>query len=402
MIAFRRRRSPESIRGKVVAITGGSRGLGLLLAREFAREGCRVAICARDADELDRAKRDLEGRGAEVLAVVCDVGDREEVHGFVGRVLEHFGPVDILVNNAGIIEVGPIEDLPLDAYERAMATMYWGTVYPTFAVLPSMRARGDGRIVNITSIGGKLSIPHLAPYSSAKFAAVGFSEGLRAELPGSGVSVTTVVPGLMRTGSHLNARFGGRAPEEATWFALGATLPGITIGGEHAARAIVDATRRRRPVAVLVLAARAPSSQLTFDIDLALSQSNDNPVYYIQYAHARACSVLRKLADNDWTWRAESGLQHLDQLTREHERVLLRRLDQYPEAVALAARSAEPHLVATYLRELAGEFHTWYNAHKILVDEQPLRDARVALSEAVKQVIANGLELLGVSAPEAM
>ncbi|MCB1678791.1 MAG: arginine--tRNA ligase [Halioglobus sp.] len=150
------------------------------------------------------------------------------------------------------------------------------------------------------------------------------------------------------------------------------------------------------------LAARAPSSQLTFDIDLALSQSNDNPVYYIQYAHARACSVLRKLADNDWTWRAESGLQHLDQLTREHERVLLRRLDQYPEAVALAARSAEPHLVATYLRELAGEFHTWYNAHKILVDEQPLRDARVALSEAVKQVIANGLELLGVSAPEAM
>ena len=255
MIAFRRR-SPESIRGKVVAITGGSRGLGLLLAREFAREGCRVAICARDADELDRARRDLEGRGAEVLAVVCDVGDREEVHGFVGRVLEHFGPVDILVNNAGIIEVGPIEDLPLDAYERAMATMYWGTVYPTFAVLPSMRARGDGRIVNITSIGGKLSIPHLAPYSSAKFAAVGFSEGLRAELAGSGVSVTTVVPGLMRTGSHLNARFGGRAPEEATWFALGATLPGITIGGEHASRAIVDATRRRRPIAVLGLPAR--------------------------------------------------------------------------------------------------------------------------------------------------
>jgi arginyl-tRNA synthetase len=150
------------------------------------------------------------------------------------------------------------------------------------------------------------------------------------------------------------------------------------------------------------LAARAPSSQLTFDIDLALSQSNDNPVYYIQYAHARACSVMRKLADQGWTWDTETGLENLERLGEEHEQNLLRRLDRYPETVASAADNSEPHLVATYLRELAGDFHAWYNAHKMLVDDPALRSARLALSEAVRQVIANGLALLGVSAPEAM
>jgi arginyl-tRNA synthetase len=150
------------------------------------------------------------------------------------------------------------------------------------------------------------------------------------------------------------------------------------------------------------LVARAPSSQLTFDIDLALSQSNDNPVYYIQYAHARVCSVMRKLAEQGWNWDSSAALEHLGLLGEEHERSLLRRLDHYPELVANAAANCEPHSVATYLRELAGEFHTWYNAHKMLVEEQPLRDARLALSEAVRQVIANGLQLLGVSAPESM
>jgi len=150
------------------------------------------------------------------------------------------------------------------------------------------------------------------------------------------------------------------------------------------------------------LAARAPTSQLTFDIDLALSQSNDNPVYYIQYAHARVCSVMRKLAENDWTWDKTVALGHLDQLNEEHETALLRRLDRFPEVIANAAANSEPHNVATYLRELAGDFHTYYNAHKMLVDEQSLRDARLALSQAVRQVLANGLGLLGLSAPETM
>jgi arginyl-tRNA synthetase len=150
------------------------------------------------------------------------------------------------------------------------------------------------------------------------------------------------------------------------------------------------------------LVARAPNSQLIFDINLALSQNNDNPVYYIQYAHARTCSVLRKLVEQGWEWHAGEAVQHLDQLQEEHEKSLLRRLDRYPEVVASAALNNEPHSVATYLRELAGEFHTWYNAHKMLVDDRNLRNARLALSQAVGQVIANGLGLLGVSAPEVM
>tara|TARA_R110002072_G_scaffold542_3_gene4348 strand:- start:14120 stop:15805 length:1686 start_codon:yes stop_codon:yes gene_type:complete len=156
-----------------------------------------------------------------------------------------------------------------------------------------------------------------------------------------------------------------------------------------------DATR-------FFLVARAPNSQLTFDIDLALSQSNENPVYYIQYAHARSCSVMRKLAEQGWDWQAQDALQHLGQLQEEEEKSLLRQLDRYPEIVANAALNSEPHTVATYLRELAGGFHAWYNAHKMLVEERPVRDARVALSQAVGQVIANGLDLLGVSAPEVM
>ena len=150
------------------------------------------------------------------------------------------------------------------------------------------------------------------------------------------------------------------------------------------------------------LCSRAPSSQLTFDIDLALSQSNDNPVYYIQYAHARTCSVMRKLAEQGMSWSAADSLSHLALLTNEHETALLNQLDRYPEVAAMAAEKCEPHAVATYLRELAADFHTWYNAHKMLVEEADIRDARLALSQAVRQVLANGLALLGVSAPESM
>ncbi len=150
------------------------------------------------------------------------------------------------------------------------------------------------------------------------------------------------------------------------------------------------------------LVARGASSQLTFDIDLALSQSNDNPVYYIQYAHARVCSIMRKLEEMGESWSADTGLDSLDQLGEEHEKALLRRLDQFPEVVANAAANSQPHTVANYLQELAGEFHAWYNAHKTLVDDKALRDARLALSAAVRQTIRNGLDLLGVSAPESM
>ena len=150
------------------------------------------------------------------------------------------------------------------------------------------------------------------------------------------------------------------------------------------------------------LVARAPASQLTFDIDLALMQNNDNPVYYIQYAHARACSVFHKADSKGLEWDAEAGLQGLPLLIEEHESAIMKKLEQFPEVVSLAAQRLEPHRVAHCLRELAADFHSWYNAHQILLPNPALRNARLALVAAVRQVLVNGLDLLGVSAPESM
>lgn len=150
------------------------------------------------------------------------------------------------------------------------------------------------------------------------------------------------------------------------------------------------------------LCARAATSQLTFDIDLAISQSNDNPVYYIQYAHARVCSMFRKLQEQGLQWSAEGGTGSLQALTEDAEKALLKRLAAYPDTVQTAAQQFAPHNIANYLRELAGEFHSWYNSHKVLVEDEAIRNARLALSAAVQQVLANGLDILGVSAPEAM
>jgi NAD(P)-dependent dehydrogenase (short-subunit alcohol dehydrogenase family) len=234
----------RSIAGDVVLITGGSRGLGLALARRFAREGCRVAICARDEEELGRAREDLEKRGSYVYALACDVTRKSDVERTIAEVTRHFGRIDILVNNAGQIQVGPVESVSVEDFEDAMNVMFWGVVYPTLAVLPEFMKRNNGHVVNITSIGGKVAIPHLLPYTSAKHAAVGFSEGLHAELAESGVRVTTIAPGLMRTGSYNAALFKGNQAAESEWFSLGASLPGISMSAERAARQIVQAVKR--------------------------------------------------------------------------------------------------------------------------------------------------------------
>jgi NAD(P)-dependent dehydrogenase (short-subunit alcohol dehydrogenase family) len=251
------RRREANLEGQIALVTGGSRGLGLLLAREFAHEGCRVAICARDQAELDHAQAALRDEGIDVLTVVCDVGDRAQVERMVEQVHTELGLIDILVNNAGTIQVGPVESFNLDDFQRAHDTIYWGTLHTILAVVPQMRARHRGRIVNIASIGGKVSAPHLLPYGGAKFALVGLSQGLRAELAADGITVTTIVPGLMRTGSHLNALFKGDQPAEYGWFSVGASLPLVSMDAERAARQIVRATKRGEAERVLTLPAVA-------------------------------------------------------------------------------------------------------------------------------------------------
>jgi NAD(P)-dependent dehydrogenase (short-subunit alcohol dehydrogenase family) len=230
--------------GKTVLITGGARGLGLILARDFAAEGARVAICSRDAEELARARAELQATGAEVFDAICDVRDQSQVNHLVQDVLTRFGQIDVLVNNAGVIQVGPLETQTQEDFENALAIHFWGAFYAMQAVLPQMKMRGAGRIVNVASIGGKVAVPHLAPYCASKFALVGLSSAMCVELAKDNIFVTTVCPGLMRTGSHVNALFKGQNEIEYALFSILNGLPLTSINATRAARQIVEACRR--------------------------------------------------------------------------------------------------------------------------------------------------------------
>lgn len=231
-------------------VAGASRGLGLLIARELLDRGYAVAICARSRSETDAGAALLAPHG-NVRAYACDVQDRDQVNELVRAVERDLGPVEVLVSVAGVIQVGPAESMTLEHFDHAVGTMLWGPVQLAWAVLPGMRRRGWGRIGTVTSIGGKVATPHLLPYVTAKFGAVGFSEGLTAELAGTGITATTVVPGLMRTGSHERAMFTGDQTADFAWFAPSASLPLLSMDAERAARKIVDGVLAGRPLVVL-------------------------------------------------------------------------------------------------------------------------------------------------------
>ncbi|HEV2698593.1 MAG TPA: SDR family NAD(P)-dependent oxidoreductase, partial [Terriglobales bacterium] len=235
-----RQSSRYDLGGRCVLITGGSRGLGLALARQFLRRGAKVALFGRDQEALQRAQQLLAGKGT-VFVRACDVRDRKQVEDAVADVTRELGEIDVLVNNAGTITVGPMDTMNAADYQEALNIYFWAPLYASLAVLPSMRRRHTGRIVNISSIGGKISVPHLLPYSVGKFALAGWSEGLRAEVAKDGVYVTTVFPGLMRTGSPRNANFKGRHKAEYTWFLLSDSLPIFSVNADRAARQIVGA-----------------------------------------------------------------------------------------------------------------------------------------------------------------
>lgn len=229
------------VSGRVALITGGSRGLGLVLARHLGARGASVAICARSADDLEIARQDLEARGIAAMTIVADVTVSEEIDAAVRDVTARYGRLDILINNAGIIQVGPQDLMNIEDYQLAMQTNFWAQLYAMHAVIPGFIERGGGRIVNITSIGGKLALPHLLPYTASKFAAVGLSEGMHAELRKYNIVVTTVVPNLMRTGSPLNADVKGDYQKEYAWFKHADSNPLISQDPNRVAERIIRA-----------------------------------------------------------------------------------------------------------------------------------------------------------------
>jgi short-subunit dehydrogenase len=251
--------SPASVSARPVAVvTGASRGLGFLLARDLADRGYDLVVNARSAEGLAAAGSSLRSCGVQVVEVAGDIGVEIDARRVVAAAQEHFGRLDALVTNAGIIQVGPAEAMRGADYAAAMDAMFWGVVHPVLAALPALREH-RGRILVITSVGGKLPAPHLLPYVAAKHAAVGFAEGLRVETEGHGVSVTVGVPGLMRTGSPRNALFTGDQVREHAWFAVADSVPLLSMDAEQAAKRLVNAMLRGTPEVILTPLAKLGS-----------------------------------------------------------------------------------------------------------------------------------------------
>jgi NAD(P)-dependent dehydrogenase (short-subunit alcohol dehydrogenase family) len=241
-----------------VVITGGSRGLGLILARQLAHEGARLAICARSDEELTVAAQELRSLGpSPVFTYRCDVTRPTELADFLTNARFELGAIDVLINDAGLIQVGPRETQTEQDYEQALAVHFWAPLRAMEHVIPEMARRGEGRIVNISSFGGRIGVPHMAPYCASKFALTGLSQTFRAELLRYGIYVTTVCPGLMRTGSPRHAWFKSRHRAEYAWFSLGASAPGLSMNAPAAARRIIQACRYGRAMLTLSLPAKA-------------------------------------------------------------------------------------------------------------------------------------------------
>jgi len=253
--ALRTRPVPDNA---VVVVTGGSRGLGFAIASRFARKPVRLVLAARNRAELEDAQAALIARHPHLAPehfylVAADLSVRAECERLVRETIAHFGRIDVLINCAGIIQVGPIEVQTPENFERTMRLNFFAALHTILAALPHLRKQtplsGWNRraaIVNIASIGGKVAVPHMLPYTASKFALVGFSEGLHAELRHKGIRVTTVCPGLVRTGGESHAEFLGDADAERRWFDFGAKTPIISVSAQYAACGIYSAVASGR------------------------------------------------------------------------------------------------------------------------------------------------------------
>jgi short-subunit dehydrogenase len=241
---------------KIILITGGSRGLGLTMAKMFLQKKAKVVICSRDKEDLDNAKLELLKYGKDVLTITCDVSSKSQVDEMINTIYKTFDHLDVLVNNAGNMQVGPMETMGYEDFEEALATHFWAPLHTSLAVIPKMKKKGEGRIINISSLGGKISIPHMLPYSTSKFALTGFSEGLHTELKRHNIIVTTACPALTRTGGHNFMKAKGDILHEFDWFSSAETLPLISTSAEYTAKEIIDACAAGEPEIIITLPAK--------------------------------------------------------------------------------------------------------------------------------------------------
>lgn len=240
-----RRRRAMPLRGATAVVCGASRGLGRAIALELGRRGvARMAICARHEHDLDEVAAALTRDGVRVCSEACDLSNAADVDRFMANIGARLGPIDVLVTNAATITVAPAALCSKTDFDEALSSIFYTALNPVLSVLPTMRHRRRGTIAMITSIGGRVGVPHLGPYCAAKFATLGLAETLRAELAGDGINVLAVVPGLMRTGSHVHAHFKGDHAREYAWFGGSATAPLLSIDADRAARRIVSAIAR--------------------------------------------------------------------------------------------------------------------------------------------------------------
>ena len=242
-----RRARRIDLRGRVVMITGGGRGLGRAIADECLAHGSKLAICGRDAQEIATATAALRARGADILGATCDASDPDQVNAFVQRVIDRFGRIDVLVNNAGTSYVGPAAAMRAEYMEDALRGIFWVQYYPTMAVLPHMRWQGFGRIVCISSIGGKIPVPHMSAYAAGKYALTGWAQTLAAELDAQNIAVSVIAPPPLRNGAALFSYFNGQAEKEFLWFTGMLNLPLMSTTPRRVARTVSDAARHGDP-----------------------------------------------------------------------------------------------------------------------------------------------------------
>ena len=240
---------------KVVLITGGSRGLGLVLARQLAERGALLGLMARDALELARARQTISSQSL-VQLLAADVTVPSQVEQAVNALVRRFGRIDVVINNAGQILSGPFDDTTDADFKAMLDVHFWGTLHVTRAALPHLAREGEGKVINICSIGGRIPVPHLSAYCASKFAQVGLSEVLAEELRSRGIRVTTILPGLMRTGSHRQAWFKGHQAAEYQVFSLVGGLPVTSMSADRAARLILSAAERGKAEAIIPFSVR--------------------------------------------------------------------------------------------------------------------------------------------------